>query len=322
MWVLYNRIFVLIIAFILDIIFGDPIWLYHPVRIMGKCINILEKYTRKIFKPKLAGFAMVISMVCVWFLMPALILGICYRVNNILGIVIESFICYQMIAAKDLWVESKRVYDAVNTGSLEKSQEMVGRIVGRDTNRLDMQGVIRATVETVAENTSDGVIAPLFYISIGGGPLGMCYKAINTMDSMVGYTNEKYIDFGYAAAKLDDIANYIPARISAIIMILASGLIGLDMKNAIKIYKRDRYNHKSPNSAHTEAVCAGALNVRLAGDAWYFGKLHKKDYIGDKNREEENQDIIRALYLMMATTVIYIIIAVAILFIGGMWYAL
>ena len=216
--------------------------------------------------------------------------------------------CYFFYAVKDLKTESMRVYDALKGGSLKEARTAVSMIVGRDTQRLSEAGVVRAAVETVAENTSDGIIAPLFYAVIGGPVLAWVYKAVNTMDSMVGYKNDRYRYFGTAAARLDDVLNYIPARISAWLMILGAKLCGMDAAGARRIYRRDRYKHSSPNSAHTEAVMAGALGIQLAGDAWYFGKLHKKDFLGDKCREVEIEDIPRSHRLMLATCLLALLL--------------
>ena len=206
----------------------------------------------------------------------------------------------QLLAAKSLRVESMKVYDALAGGDLAGGRKAVSMIVGRDTQSLDEAGVARAAIETVAENASDGVIAPMLAACIGGPVLGWAYKAVNTMDSMVGYHNDRYEHFGTAAARFDDICNFIPARLSALLMILAAGVLGPDFNaaNAYRIFRRDRYNHKSPNSAQTESVCAGALGIRLAGDASYFGKVVRKPYIGDADRDVEYEDIRRANTLM------------------------
>lgn len=248
-----------------------------------------------------------IVVVSVSTALPALVLHIAYQKFWQIGLIIESFWCYQILATKSLKVESDRVYTALRTEGLEAGRKAVSMIVGRDTQNLTEEGVTKAAVETVAENTSDGIIAPLCYMLVGGAVLGFAYKAVNTMDSMVGYKNEKYQYFGTAAAKLDDIVNYVPARISAVLMILAAYISGMDGKNAAKIFKRDRYNHKSPNSAQTEAVMAGALDVQLAGDAWYFGVLHKKPVIGDPVREIEAEDIRRSHTLLYATSVLSLV---------------
>lgn len=300
-------------GFLLDLLFGDPRWLYHPVRVIGNGISLLEKGLRKIFPrtkagERMGGAILVILIVTFSAGIPCLILLAAYRYKIWLGFVLESFMCYQLLATRSLRDESKKVYDALKEGNLEKSRYAVSMIVGRDTQNLTEEGVTKAAVETVAENTSDGIIAPLFYMMIGGAVLGFAYKAVNTMDSMVGYKNERYQYFGTAAARLDDVLNYIPARLSAWIMILASCLAGLNGKNAVKIYRRDRSKHASPNSAHTEAVMAGALEIQLAGDAWYFGKLHKKPFIGDPIRKIEIEDIPRSHKLMYTTAVLSVIL--------------
>ena len=241
---------------------------------------------------------------------PGGILYLAYHISFYLGLAVESFMCYQILATKSLKVESDRVYIALKNKGLEAGRKAVSMIVGRDTQNLTEEGVTKAAVETVAENTSDGVIAPLFYMLIGGAVLGFTYKAINTMDSMVGYKNDKYQWFGTAAAKLDDVVNFIPARVSAVLMILAAYLTGMDGKNAARIFRRDRFNHKSPNSAQTEAVMAGALDVQLAGDAWYFGKLHKKPTIGDPVREMELLDIRRSHKLLYGTAMLGLILGI------------
>lgn len=238
-----------------------------------------------------------------------------YKINKFLGIAIEAILTCYILATKSLNDESMKVYKALKTGSIEDSRKAVSMIVGRDTNNLDAAGVAKAAVETVAENTSDGVIAPLIYTCIGGPVLGMLYKAINTMDSMVGYHNDRYENFGFFAAKADDVVNFIPARLSALLMILATVIAGNDFstKRAFRIFRRDRYNHKSPNSAQTESVCAGALGVRLAGDASYFGKVVKKPYIGNDYRQIEAEDIKRINRLMYTTAILAFAICLAVL---------
>lgn len=305
----------LLLGFFIDLLLGDPRWLYHPVRIIGNGISFFEKHLRNLF-PKTekgerkAGLALVILICLLSGLIPFVILYIGYQIHTILGIVIESFFCYQMLAVKSLKQESMKVYKELKKGDLEGARHAVSMIVGRDTKALDEKGITKAAVETVAENTSDGIIAPLFYMAIGGPVLMFVYKGINTMDSMVGYKNEKYINFGRYAAKLDDIINYIPARISAWLMIAAAYLEGLDGKNAKKVFLRDRYNHASPNSAQTEAVMAGALNVQLAGNAYYFGKLYEKPTIGDPIRPVEVQDISRANRLMLCCDLLCLMLGV------------
>ena len=248
---------------------------------------------------------------------PGGILYLAYHISFYLGLAVESFMCYQILATKSLKVESDRVYQEIQTGDIARARKAVSMIVGRDTQNLTIEGVTKAAVETVAENTSDGVIAPLFYMVIGGALLGFGYKAVNTMDSMVGYKNDRYLYFGRTAAKLDDIVNYIPARISALLMVISCFFCGkeFDGKRAWYIFKRDRYNHASPNSAQTEAVCAGALGIRLAGNASYFGKIVQKPYIGDAERAVETEDIKRANRLLYATAILCEAICLSVLWI-------
>lgn len=308
-----NSLIACVAGFGLDMIFGDPVWLYHPVRVIGKWIEILEKGLRKITgddKNKL-----LVGGVVLWFAVvlastgiPLLLLYLAGKVHPALAFGLETFWCYQLLAGKSLKVESRKVYQKLKEKDLIGARKAVSMIVGRDTEQLSEEGVTKAAVETVAENTSDGVIAPLIYLLTGGAPLGFFYKAVNTMDSMVGYKNEKYLYFGRFAAKMDDVFNYIPARLSALFMILSAGLNGMNRKNAWRIYRRDRKKHASPNAAQTEAVCAGALEVQLAGDAYYFGKLYPKAAIGDPLRKIEAEDIIRAGRLMDGTAVLTLLI--------------
>ncbi|NLY82214.1 MAG: cobalamin biosynthesis protein CobD [Clostridiales bacterium] len=302
----------IVIAYIMDLIIGDPRWMPHPVVYIGKLIAALEKQIRKTVKSdKSGGLLLVVLVLLITGAVTYSIIFLAYKASLYLGLLVETLLMYQIFATKSLKTESMKVHDALED-SLGEGRMAVSYIVGRDTSELNEKEVIKATVETVAENTTDGVIAPIMFCAIGGAGLGMIYKAINTMDSMVGYKNEKYINFGTVAAKLDDVANYLPARISAVIMMLAAGMGNMDWKNAIKIFKRDRYNHKSPNSAQTEAVCAGALGIQLAGDAYYFGKLNEKATIGDKTREIEKNDIKKSIKLMYISSGIALAICVAI----------
>lgn len=303
---------VCLIGMILDWIFGDPVWLYHPVRIIGKWISFLEKIFRKFAEDQegnekkllIAGGILWILVILASAAVPMGILYLAEKFSPCAAFVLECFWCYQLLAARSLGKESKKVYKKLIQDDLSGARLAVSMIVGRDTENLTVEGVTKAAVETVAENTNDGVIAPLIYMLIGGPILGFVYKAVNTMDSMLGYKNEKYLYFGRVAAKMDDVAGFIPARISALLMILASCLLGMDGKNALWIWKRDRRKHASPNAAQTEAVCAGALQVQLAGDAWYFGKKHEKDTIGDPIRDIEPRDILRSEKLMIGTEVL------------------
>ena len=301
------------IGFVLDAIFGDPDFKLHPIQLIGYLILFLEKVMRRIFpkNERLGGAVMAICVLIICGGVPFAILFFAYRLNYFFGIAIESVICYFMLAAKSLKQAGMSVYKPLKNGDVDGARKSVSMIVGRDTESLDDIGITKAAVETVAENTSDGVIAPLIYMAIGGGVLGCVYKAINTMDSMVGYKNDRYINFGRFAAKLDDIANYIPSRISAYLMIFASKIMGCNSRNAYRIFKRDSRNHASPNSAQTESVVAGALEIQLAGDAYYFGKLYKKPFIGDGIKPIKYDNIADSIKLMYMTSIIS-----AVLFVG------
>ena len=361
-------------GFILDQIIGDPMNFPHPVRLIGSLISLLEGHlTSRVKCPPgggqeghltsgvkctpgeefRKGVLLCVTVLVCTLSVTGIILFTAYRIHPFVGVAVEAVLTCYILAAKSLETESMKVYDALKQNDTEKARAAVSMIVGRDTECLDEQGIIRAAVETVAENTSDGVIAPLIYTFIGGPVAGFAYKAVNTMDSMVGYHNERYEYFGKAAARLDDVVNFIPARISALLMILSAYLLSgpfseggacridhsasdarrtdhtasdarrtghtasderrtdhtasgarrkeYSASDALRIFLRDRYNHKSPNSAQTESACAGALQVRLAGDAYYFGKLVKKPYIGDDLRPIETEDIRRACRLMMTT---------------------
>ena len=299
-----------IMGYVLDLLLGDPFGSFHPVVWIGKLISVLTgkllKENDSSARKRLKGRIIVIIVIAISVLATGFCVILAYNINSIFGIAVEAIITYQCLATKSLYTESMKVYYALKDTSLEAGRIAVSMIVGRDTAALDEAGVTKAAVETVAENTSDGVIAPLIYLAIGGPVLGICYKAINTMDSMIGYKNDKYMDFGRAAAKLDDVVNFVPARISAVLMIIATLFLGkkYNTVNAIYIFKRDRFNHPSPNSAQTESVCAGALGIQLAGPASYFGKLKEKPYIGDMLRKIEVEDIKRANLLMTCTSIL------------------
>lgn len=295
-------------GFLLDLLLGDPCFLPHPVRLIGRCITAAEKRIRgKALEDggkEIRQGAILVSLVLISVVtVSAFLLWAAYRLHPYAGMLVEGLMTYQILAVKSLKEESTKVYQRLKEGNLIQARAAVSMIVGRDTDCLDEEGVTRAAVETVAENTSDGVIAPMLYLALGGPVLGFFYKAVNTMDSMVGYKNEKYLYFGRAAAKLDDAVNWIPARISACLMIAAAFLAGRDFsgRGAVRIYRRDRRNHASPNSAQTESVCAGALGIRLAGDAVYFGKTVRKPYIGEELRRVEYEDIKRVNRLLYIT---------------------
>ena len=303
-------------GFGLDLLFGDPAWLPHPVVLMGRCITALEKRLRRCFpqtpKGELWAGAVLAALLPLGTL--AVSGGACLlaaRLHPLLGLGLQSFWCGQALAMKGLASESRAVYRQLATGDLPAARKAVSRIVGRDTQSLSAEGVTKAAVETVAENFSDGVAAPLLYMLLGGAPLALTYKAINTMDSMLGYKNEKYLYFGRAAAKLDDAANFLPSRLAALLWIAASGLTGGSVSGAWRIWRRDRRKHASPNSAQTESACAGALGVQLAGPAYYFGMLYEKPTIGDALRPIEAEDILRANRTMYAASVLALCLGLA-----------
>ena len=296
-------------GFVLDALFGDPAWLPHPVVYMGKAISALEKRLRarlpKTPQGELLGGAIVAFCLPVGtFLLTSLVCLGAARISPWLGLAVQMFWCGQALAAKGLAQESTNVYRELVKPDLSAARRAVSRIVGRDTQDLTLEGVTRAAVETVAENASDGVIAPLLYMLIGGAPLALTYKAINTMDSMLGYKNEKYLYFGRVPAKLDDVANYIPSRLAGLLWVAAAALTGNSARGAWKIWRRDRRRHASPNSAQTESACAGALGVQLAGPAYYFGQYYPKLTIGDALRPIEPEDILRANRMMVAESIL------------------
>ena len=290
-------------GFVLDALFGDPAWLPHPVVYMGKAISKLEKFLRprlpKTPQGELLGGAIVAFCLPVGtFLLTGLVCWGAARLHPLLGLAVQMFWCGQALAARGLVQESTNVYKELKKTDLPGARKAVSRIVGRDTAELTAEGVTKAAVETVAENASDGVIAPLLYMLIGGAPLALTYKAINTMDSMLGYKNEKSLYFGRVPAKLDDVANYLPSRLAALLWVAAAAFTHNDAKGAWKIWRRDRRRHASPNSAQTESACAGALGVQLAGPAYYFGQYYPKLTIGDALRPIEPEDILRANRMM------------------------
>ena len=303
----------LVLGFCIDLIFGDPHSIPHPVVLIGKLISATEKLVRKIF-PKtvrgenVAGGVLWLLVVLISTAVPLGILYLGYKISLWLGLALESIMCWQILATKSLKVESMKVYTALKAGDPAEYRRAVSMIVGRDTAALDDKAVARAAVETVAENTSDGIIAPMLYLAIGGAPLGFFYKAVNTMDSMLGYVEMPYKNIGLVPAKMDDFFNFLPARLSALLMLLAGWLEGLDARRGWRIWRRDRRNHASPNSAQTESVCAGLLGLRLAGDAYYHGVLHKKPYIGDPVREIEYEDIPRACRLLYGTAIVSLVL--------------
>lgn len=309
----------LLIGFLLDLLLGDPQGWPHLVRGCGWLISALERRLYPLKNKRLGGTLLLVCVLLLSTGLPSLLLLVAWKLSPWLYLGLESLLCWQLLAVKSLRVESGRVYTALADNDLPAARSAVAMIVGRDTAQLDAAAVSRAAVETVAENTSDGVAAPLFYIMLGGAGLGCLYKAANTMDSMIGYKNDRYLEFGRCAARLDDVLNYLPSRLCAVFMLPAAAICGLDVKQSWRIWRRDRRKHASPNSAQTEAVMAGALRLRLAGDASYFGRLLHKPYIGDDLRPIEARDILRAQRLLYVTA--FLLLAAA-LTVRGFIYAL
>ena len=315
-------------GFVLDLIIGDPYNMPHPIRLIGKYISVFENDFLRGYRSAADdlknGIITAVLVPLTTVLAVAAALSLAYFIHPIVGVIVEAIMTYYILATKSLKDESMKVYHALKYEGLEASRKAVSMIVGRDTNSLDETGVAKAAIETVAENTSDGVIAPMLFTALGGPALGFLYKAVNTMDSMIGYKNDKYLYFGRAAAKMDDVLNFLPARISAGFMIFAAYMAsGFNGPNAKYIYLRDRYKHASPNSAHTEAVSAGALEIQLAGPASYFGKIHEKEYIGDPLRPVEVEDIRRVNRLMYITAwiseILCLIIMIVIAVLAGLF---
>lgn len=298
----------LALAFLLDAIFGDPVWLYHPIRIIGKWISLMEKCLRRSFPSgkrgeRLAGVFLVIFVVVPSFALTAGILYLAGKLHPWSAFALEVFWMYQILAMKCLKVEALKVYDALAHRDIGMARQRLSWLVGRDTENLSEEEIVKATVETVAENTTDGVVAPMIFMAIGGAPLGFAYKAVNTLDSMVGYRNEKYRYFGTASARMDDVVNFIPARLSGILMVFASAFCRYDAAGAWRCFVRDRNKHLSPNSAQTESACAGALGIQLGGTHDYFGKPVEKPTLGDEKRKAEPEDIRRANRLLTVTSI-------------------
>ena len=300
------------IAYVLDLIFGDPQNIIHPVQIIGKMINIGEKsLLGKKYKSDrkykfFAGMIMNITVISLTY-------GITYLIrrtseNSIIFTVAEIYLMYTVFSINSLAREGNRVYNILKEGNIERARKDLSYLVSRDTETMDEKMIIRSTMETISENTVDGIVAPMLYMFLGGLPLSMTYKAINTFDSMVGYKNEKYMDFGKFSAKLDDVANFIPARITGILIVIASMILGYDYKNSLKIFIRDRKNHSSPNSGHAEAGVAGALGVQFGGRVSYFGKEVDKPVIGDKIKDFELEDIKKNIKIMYIASFLSLIV--------------
>ncbi len=307
----------LTLGYLIDLILGDSHDIPHPIKFIGKLIHLLESRfltnTNESNKNKLLGILLWFLTVSLSYLTPYLIILSISKMNIYISVAVETLMCYFILATKSLKDETMKVYKPLAKKDIETARKYLSLIVGRDTNQLKEEGIIRAAIETVAENINDGIVAPMIFIALGGAPLGFAYKAVNTLDSMVGYKNKKYMDFGWFSAKADDVANYIPARLSALLMILSSFLTKYDYKSSFKIYLRDKNNHSSPNSAHTEAVVAGALNIALGGPNYYGGVLVKKPYIGDNIKNPEVSDILKIFKIMFITSFLSLILSLIII---------
>ena len=292
-------------GFLLDLVFGDPYAFPHPVRFIGRFITLLETVLRKLKHDRFTGILLTAVTVTLTF-------GLTYYLITV-SVIVEIILIYTAFSARCLADEAMSVYRALKNNNVEEARKRVGFLVSRDTAGLDEKAIIRAAVETVSENIVDGVISPLFYLFFGGAPLGMAYKASSTLDSMVGYKNERYITFGWAAARLDDVLNFIPARITAFVLLPAAAFVcGMSAKNAFCMALRDRLNHSSPNSAHAEAAVAGALGCRLGGPSKYFGEIVDKPCIGDALKEIDKEDIVKSVKLMYAASVIGLLLGIII----------
>ncbi|MFT9493689.1 adenosylcobinamide-phosphate synthase CbiB [Anaerosolibacter sp.] len=296
----------IVIGYGMDLLFGDPYWLPHPIRFIGNGIKHVENILRKFFKgdrqERTGGMILTVVIVALTYGITYLLLHMAGMIHPYLKIGLETFLIFQILATKSLDRESRKVYIQLKEGNMPEARKYLSYIVGRDTKDLDANEITRGTIETVAENISDGIIAPLIYIYIGGAPLGMAYKAINTLDSMVGYKNEKYLNFGRASARLDDFMNYIPARLTAFFIVAAAAFLGYNWKDGVKITKRDCRNHKSPNSGYPESAVAGVLGIQIGGTNTYFGEKVHKPTIGDPTRPLEKDDIKRTIGIMYAAS--------------------
>ncbi len=303
-------------SFLLDLLIGDPQRPTHPVVLMGKAISLFERrfrpHCRGPRSERLAGGLLAAVVVAGAYCVSAMLVLAAYRLSVVVGVLLDMWMLHTTIAARALADAARAVYIPLAGGDLHLARQRLSMIVGRDTQDLPAEEIVRAAVETVAENTSDGVVAPLFFAFIGGAPLAMAYKAVNTLDSMVGYTDKRYIDFGRVSAKIDDLANYIPARISGVLLVAAAAVLGEDWRTAWHTMLRDRRKHPSPNSGLGEAAVAGALGVRLGGFNSYRGQRSFRDYLGDETEQLHPVHIGRAVKLMYGASVIALLVGCAV----------
>jgi adenosylcobinamide-phosphate synthase len=307
-------------GYILDLLVGDPEWFPHPIRYIGRWVRSLErKLLRKddtSAQKKVRGVVLVLLTVLPVYVFYAVVIGLAFKLNWRIGIAVEAFSFYQMMATRCLYDEGMKVFRALGTEDtpLDAARRQIAMLVSRDTSQLSREGIVKAGVETVSENFADGILAPLLFTALGGVPLGMAYKAVNTLDSMVGYKNERYLDFGRASARLDDLLTYLPARISAGMLILAAGFSGGDWKRALRVTRRDCHNHESPNSPYPESAMAGALGIQLGGPATYFGITYDKLTMGDPLEEPAPRHLKYAARLVLGASVLTFLIWQAVVF--------
>lgn len=303
----------LICGYFLDILIGDPRQLPHPVRAIGLLISNTEKVLRKKDRfLKFKGLVLLIFVSFLSFIIPYILLKFLNSINVLVGVIISSLLIFQILATKSLYTETIKVYKALNCGNIQLAKKELSYLVSRDCETMEEEDIIRSTIETISENIVDGITSPLFYIMLGGAPLGMFYKAVNTLDSMVGYKNEKYMDFGYFSAKFDDVINFIPARLTSYLIVFSSFVLRLNYKDSYTILKRDKANHSSPNSGYAEAPVAGALGIRLGGKVSYFGVIHNKPTMGNEDRRPNIEDIKSTHKIMFLTSVLTLILLIII----------
>ena len=312
-----------ILAFFIDTVIGDPKTKLHPVALIGRLISALEKLLYRKSDGEVSkfftGFLLVLIVLIISYEASAAIMQLSYYIRDYTGFsyttyIIGAIVLSFTISPNSLAAAGKEIYTLLEQGKLEQAREKVGWIVGRDTERMDEQEITRATVETIAENTVDGIISPLFFYCLGGVPLAFLYRAANTLDSMIGYKNEKYLYFGRAAAKLDDVLNYIPARLTGLLIIGAAWLLKFDHKNALIIMKRDAKKHPSPNGGYAEATVAGALHIRLGGKNYYFGEEHFRAYMGEPLEKLSSKHILETIRIMYTVTVLFLVLAYILFF--------
>lgn len=302
------------VGYVLDLIIGDPHKFPHPVRAIGLLVKNVEKvlYRGKSLL-RFKGLLLFIIVSTITFLITYFLVHYSSYLNKYIGYLISTILIFQILATKSLFTETNKVYKSLKNGDLVNAKRELSYLVTRDCENMEEEDVVRSTIETISENIVDGVTSPLFYILLGGAPLGMLYKAINTLDSMVGYKNSRYSDFGFFSAKFDDVVNFIPARLTSAIILISIFILRYNFTNAIKILRRDNNMHSSPNSGWAEAPVAGALNITLGGKVSYFGKVHHKPELGDNIKGPEIDDIRKTHFILLSTSIISFIISAGVM---------